>query len=71
MKYPMPQVGLVGFDNTEWTTLASPTVTTIVQPAFEEGQQATRILIDRIENSNKEDKQQVLNCYIQWLDSTF
>lgn len=41
LKYDFPQVGLLGFDNTEWTNFSSPTISTIVQPAFEEGCQAT------------------------------
>lgn len=62
--------GLVGFDNMEWTELASPAITTIVQPAFEEGVQATKILIDQIEGHNSEQKQQVLNCTVNWQEST-
>lgn len=67
----MPQVGLLGFDNVEWTGLSSPTVTTIVQPAFEEGKKAAEILIDQIEDNRQEDKQQVLDCTVSWKESTF
>lgn len=63
-------VGLIGFDNTEWTDLSSPSITTIVQPAFEEGEQATKILIDQIEGLDQEERQQVLNCSINWKEST-
>lgn len=66
----MPNIGLIGFDNTEWTNFSSPTVTTIVQPAFEEGQQAASILIDQIEGKNEESGQQVLDCYVNWNEST-
>ena len=39
----MPQtIGLIGFDNTEWSNFSSPTVTTIVQPAYDEGHQALK-----------------------------
>ena len=41
-------IGLIGFDNTEWTNFSSPTVTTIVQPAYDEGYQAALILIDSL-----------------------
>lgn len=70
--YPlMPEkVGLIGFDNTEWSSLASPSVTTIVQPAFEEGQQACRILLDLINGSGELDPHQVLDCAIDWGAST-
>ncbi len=70
LDYTAPQVGLLGFDNTEWTGLSSPSITTIVQPAFEEGQQATKILIDQIEGRHQEEKQQVLDCSVNWQEST-
>lgn len=66
----MPELGLMGFDNTEWTNFASPSITTIVQPAFKEGQQAASILIDQIESKNEENGQQVLNCIVNWNEST-
>lgn len=45
----MPKIGLMGFDNMEWVNFSSPTITTIVQPAFEEGLEAAKIVIDQIE----------------------
>lgn len=66
----MPNLGLVGFDNTEWTNFASPSITTIVQPAFQEGKRAATILIDQIECRNEENGQQVLDCSINWNEST-
>ncbi|HEM2661439.1 TPA: LacI family DNA-binding transcriptional regulator [Streptococcus suis] len=71
LKYDFPQVGLLGFDNTEWTNFSSPTISTIVQPAFEEGCQATRMLINQIEGGNQVGRQQVLDCTVHWKDSTF
>lgn len=66
----MPEIlGLVGFDNTEWTSFSSPRVTTVVQPALEEGQQACKILIDQIEERQKEAQHQTLNCTIHWGES--
>ncbi|PNM83714.1 transcriptional regulator [Streptococcus sp. FDAARGOS_146] len=70
LDFDIPNVGLIGFDNTEWTSLSSPSITTIVQPAFEEGQQATKILIDQIEGRHQEEKQQVLDCSVHWKEST-
>lgn len=67
---PKMDIGLIGFDNTEWTDLSSPSITTIVQPAFQEGEQATKILIDQIEGLDQEERQQVLNCHINWREST-
>ncbi|SUN53052.1 LacI family regulatory protein [Streptococcus dysgalactiae] len=67
----LPETGLVGFDNTEWTKFSSPSLTTIIQPAYEEGEQATKILIDDIEGHSKEAKQQIFDCQVNWQESTF
>ena len=63
-------IGLLGFDSLEWTELSSPSITTIVQPAYEEGYIAGKILIDVIEDDNVEITNQILNCYINEKDST-
>lgn len=44
-------IGLIGFDNTEWTNFSSPTVTTIVQPDYNEGYQVALILIDSLKGT--------------------
>ncbi|HEL0442645.1 TPA: LacI family DNA-binding transcriptional regulator [Streptococcus equi subsp. zooepidemicus] len=71
LKVSLPETGLVGFDNIEWTRLSSPSITTIIQPAYEEGEQATSILIDDIEGHSKEAKQQIFDCQVNWQESTF
>lgn len=63
-------IGLVGFDNTEWSSLSSPSITTIIQPAYKEGQQAAKILIDSIEGINEEITKQILPCDVNWCEST-
>lgn len=71
LRTKMPnQIGLFGFDNLEWTELSSPTVTTIVQPAFKEGQQAATILIDSIEGVCEQAPNQILKCRINEKEST-
>ncbi|MFW8673777.1 transcriptional regulator, partial [Streptococcus pyogenes] len=45
--------------------------TTIIQPAYEEGEQATKILIDDIEGHSQEAKQQIFDCQVNWQESTF
>ena len=47
------QVGIIGFDNWNWTIYASPSVTTIDQPTYQEGKHATKLLIDMIENRDR------------------
>lgn len=66
--YPlMPtHVGLLGFDNTEWASVASPSVSVVTQPAFEEGAEACRILLDLIQNKGDVNPHQVLDCHVQW-----
>ena len=36
------EIGLLGFDNEDWADLCVPTVSTIVQPAYQEGATAAR-----------------------------
>lgn len=67
----MPQqLGLLGFDNTEWIDVASPSVSAIVQPAFDEGAQACRILLDRIDEQGQQSPHQELPCSIKWGETT-
>lgn len=70
LAFEMPQIGLVGFDNLEWTNFSSPTVTTIVQPAYEEGREAAEILINEIEGATHDEKQKTFDCDIEWKEST-
>lgn len=67
----MPEtIGLIGFDNLQWSNFSSPTVTTIVQPAYDEGHQAAKILIDALEHINEEAPNQILKCSVNWCEST-
>lgn len=42
------RLGLLGFDNDEWAGFSVPSVSTIVQPAFQEGATAAALLIDNL-----------------------
>lgn len=67
----IPQnIGLVGFDNTEWTLLATPSITTIVQPVFEEGKQAMKLLVGLLEGCEKAPVSRMLDCTVNWCEST-
>ena len=57
-------IGLFGFDSLEWSEFSSPSVTTIVQPAFEEGYLAGQVLINNIEERNETQPNHILSCYI-------
>ncbi len=69
-QYMPKQIGLLGFDNLEWTEFSMPTVTTIVQPAHEEGRQSCKILIDAIEDLHEEAPNQILKCSFNIMEST-
>lgn len=50
----IPQdVGVVGFSNWSYGSLLEPSLTTVDQPGFEMGQEAARLLIRHIEQSDK------------------
>ena len=63
-------VGLIGFDDWEWTRYATPTISTISQPTYEEGKYAARILIDMIEECKEDSKSLIFPCNINWNEST-
>lgn len=63
-------VGVIGFDNTEWTRFSVPSITTIVQPAYEEGRTAMRILYDILSGAQKRPAAEMLACTISWCEST-
>lgn len=58
----MPEdIGLIGFNNEPITSLVSPSISTIDQPAFEMGKQAARLFIQIINNSGKIPTDVILN----------
>ncbi len=63
-------LGLIGFDSLEWSELAVPSISTIVQPAYEEGKASASILIDLIEGKHETAPNQILSCYTNYLEST-
>ncbi len=63
-------IGVAGFDSLEWSRLAVPSITTIVQPAYEEGRAAAEILIDIIEDGSTAEPRRILNCTANYMEST-
>lgn len=47
-------VSLIGYDNIDLAAYTIPSLTTMNQPAFEMGETAARLIIDRIENSDSD-----------------
>ncbi len=67
----IPQtIGLVGFDSTEWTLFSNPSITTIVQPAFDEGSLSCQYLLEEIQGSTLKKGTTYIDCTINHLDST-
>lgn len=52
------KIGLVGYDNLDWSEFVTPSVTTIVQPAFEEGYKSVDKLISQLK---KYEEQNTIN----------
>ncbi|WP_100406878.1 LacI family DNA-binding transcriptional regulator [Bacillus solitudinis] len=53
-------VAIIGFDDYDWMKITSPPLSVVEQPAFEMGEQAVRILLDRIENSKPSEEEQII-----------
>ncbi len=52
---PLPgKVALVGFDDYDWSRITTPALTVVKQPAFELGQTAARMVLDRVGVPDKE-----------------
>ncbi|WP_017473614.1 LacI family DNA-binding transcriptional regulator [Amphibacillus jilinensis] len=43
-------IGMIGYDNYDWTEIISPPLSAIKQPAFEIGVQASELMLNRIQN---------------------
>lgn len=64
------KIGLIGFDYCEWCELVNPSVSTIRQPAYEEGVAATKILFSAIYEEEIESEHQIIKSVIEERDST-
>lgn len=64
------KLGILGFDNDDWADLTVPTVSTIVQPAFQEGATAAALLIDHIRGRFDTPPKTTLSCETVWRGST-
>jgi LacI family transcriptional regulator len=58
------QVSLMGFDDLEWTQMVTPELCVVTQPAYEIGEEAARLLFDRIADPGAESRQSVLDTTI-------
>lgn len=69
--YKVPDdVEVFGFDNTRLATMVRPTLTTVVQPTYDIGAVAMRLLTKYMNKETVEDKNVVLPHRIEFRDST-
>lgn len=64
------RIGLVGLGNAQWTSLVSPSVTTVIEPVEEEGRLAVSNLVALLGGNSDFDSRHVLRCETRWLEST-
>lgn len=63
-------IGLIGFNALEWSDMVSPSVSTIVQPSYQAGVQAAKLLLDVILGQNQELPTHIYQCEFHQADST-
>jgi LacI family transcriptional regulator, fructose operon transcriptional repressor len=54
------QIALTTFDDTSWTKLVTPAITVVDQPAYEIGQTATELLMQRIKDPTRSTREIIL-----------
>lgn len=57
-------IAIIGFDDYEWASISNPPLTVVKQPAYEIGEKAAQVLLERIKNPGMENNE-------YRLDSTF
>ena len=62
--------GVRGVNNTSGTELPIKSISTIVEPVYEEGYTACKMLLERINNPSLEPEHKLLTCKVNWLKST-
>lgn len=63
-------VALVGFDDTIWTSLVAPPITTMAQPTDEIGKTATELLLQRIADPHRPTRKVILQGELRVRDSS-
>jgi len=64
------RVGLLGMNNANWAHLTSPSISTIVEPVYEEGVLACQMLLDMMSERTASARQEILDCTTRWLETT-
>ena len=66
----IPEIGLIGFDHAEWCRHTNPSITLIDQPAYAEGNEACKILINQIEKRGEETERLILKSVLVERETT-
>lgn len=64
------EIGLVGFDETIWSTLVQPAITLVAQPTEEIGRTATDLLLKRIEDPTRPAREVILKAQLMIRESS-
>ena len=64
------RIGLLGLDCQDWTSLTTPSVSTVIEPVHEEGKLACQMLMSMLEDDDPTPRQKILTCATNWLEST-
>ena len=65
-----PEVVVIGFDNTEISTVCTPSITTVSQPRFQMGYTACEILLEKINDPSMEPRSILLETELIIREST-
>lgn len=68
--YMPSQIGLLGLNCANWTELTVPSISTIIEPIYEEGMLMGQMLIDQLTGERTTPRQEILSCQTRWLEST-
>jgi LacI family transcriptional regulator, galactose operon repressor len=63
------QISLVGFDDMDWASSLRPALTCVAQPAYEMGENAATILLERLRNPERSHQTILLNTHLVVRDS--
>ncbi|MBP3884009.1 MAG: LacI family DNA-binding transcriptional regulator [Olsenella sp.] len=64
------RIGLLGYDNEDWTGLATPSISAIEQPAFEEGREACNMLLDIVSGKKRTQGHRTFESTVAWRGTT-
>lgn len=64
------RIGILGIDNADWSSLVTPSLSTIIEPVREEGAFAFKALASQLEGTSQTPLCEVFECTTNWQGST-